>query len=108
MKKSRPVNPEAVFEQVEKDRQSGRLSAHFRNNKALVRFFDEFKSMEPEIAEALLILHEESDASVLSAARFLLRPAIGLNMKTPYQAVMDGQQQDVLDLVHKIEYGMGL
>jgi len=108
MKKPRPVNPEAVFEQVEKDRLSGRLSDHFRKNKELVRFFNEFSQMEPDIAEALLILHEDSDASVLSAAKFLLRPAVGLNMKTPYQAIMDGQQQDVLDLVYKIEYGMGL
>ena len=69
---------------------------------ALVDVFKQLKARDLEIASAALSLWDD----VIDAVRFLTSPANELGGKTPLELIENGQRDEVLALIHRIEYGI--
>ena len=67
----------------------------------LVDIFKQLKAKDPEVASAVLALLEDP----LKAAEFMAMPACGLAGKSPLKAIEDGERQNLLDLISRLEHG---
>jgi len=67
----------------------------------LVGIFKKLKETDPEVASAALDLCED----VLKAAEFLVAPTRRLAGKSPLQAIENGERQNLLDLIGRMEHG---
>ena len=67
----------------------------------LVDIFKQLKVKEPEVASAVLALWEDP----IKTAKFMAMPAFGLAGKSPLQAIEDGERQNLLDLIGRLDHG---
>lgn len=71
--------------------------------RELVEIFNELKQQDPEIAEAALCLYEGNKTT---AAKFITTQVAALGEISPLYALDNGQREDVLVLMRRLEEGI--
>ena len=68
----------------------------------LLEIFKSLQENDPEVAKAVLFLFDDA----LDAATFMAKPHSLFADKSPLKAIEDGERQDVLDLIYRIQHGL--